>query len=82
MQPSNLQGEHWIMLANSRHLLYFANSLVRRKYTFLKEQYEQVMPESLQSHPSVCGFYTIYAGFHLFKFQQEEKIGVHDVNIL
>ena len=36
----------------------------------------------LQNHPSVCGFYTIYATFHLFKFQQEKKFGVHDVNIL
>ena len=36
----------------------------------------------LQDHPSVCGFYTIYAAFRLFKFQQEEITGVHDVNVL
>ena len=41
-----------------------------------------MMPALLQSHPSVCGFYTIYAAFHLFEFRQEEITGVHDVNIL
>ena len=81
-QPSNMQGEHWIMIANSRQKMYFADSLGRKKYRFLKQQYEQMMPEPLQSHPSVCGFYTIYAAFHLFKFRQEEITGVHDVNVL
>ena len=81
-QPSNMQGEHWIMIANSRQKLYFADSLGRKKYSFLKQQYEQMMPEPLQPHPSVCGLYTIYAAFHLFKFRQEEITGVHDVNVL
>ena len=81
-QPSNMQGEHWIMVANSRQKLYFADSLGRKKYSFLKQQYEQMMPELLQSHPSVCGFYTMYAAFHLFKFRQEEITEVHDVNVL
>ena len=81
-QPSNMQGEHWIMIANSRQKLYFADSLGRKKYSFLKQHYEQMMPEPLQSHPRVCGFYTIYVAFHLFKFRQEEITGVHDVNVL
>ena len=81
-QPSNMQGEQSIMIANSRQKLYFADSLGRKKYSFLKQQYEQMMPERLQSHPSVCGFYTIYAAFHLFKFRQEEITGVHDVIVL
>ena len=81
-QPSNMQGEHWIMIANSRQKLFFADSLGRKKDSFLNQQYEQMMPEPLQSHPSVCGFYTIYAAFHLFKFRQEETTGVHDVNVL
>ena len=79
-QPSNMQGEHWIMIANSRQKLYFADFRGRKKYRFLKQQYEQMMPEPLQSHPSVCGFYTIYAAFQLIKFRQEEFTGVHDVN--
>ena len=81
-QSSNIQGEHWIMIANFRQKLYFADSLGQKKYSFLKQHYEQMMPEPLQSHPSVCGFYTIYAAFHLFKFRQEEITGVHDVHVL
>ena len=81
-QPSNMQGEHWIMIAKYCQILYFAHSFGRNKYNFLKQHYEQMMSEPLQSHPSVCGFYTIYAAFHLFKFRQEEITGVHDVNVL
>ena len=81
-QPSKMQGEHWILIANSRQVLYGADSFGRKKYSFPKQQYEQMMPEPLQSHPSVCGSYTIDAAFHLFKFQQEEIIGVQDVNVL
>ena len=80
-QPSNMQGEHWIMIAKSREKLYFADSFGRKTYSFFKQQYEQMMPEPLQSHPSVCGFYTIYAAFHLFTFRQEKIRGVHDVNL-
>ena len=80
-QPSNMQGEHWIMIANSRQKLYFADSLGPEKYSCLEHHYEQMMPEPLQSHPSVCGFYTIYAAFHLFKIRQQIT-GVHDVNVL
>ena len=72
-QPSNMQGEHWIMIANFRHELYFANSLGCKGYRFLNNQhYKQMMPAPLQSHPSVCGFYTKYAAFHLFKFHQKK----------
>ena len=81
-QPSNMQGEHWIIIANFCQKWYFADSLGRKKYSFLEQQYKQMMPEPLQSHPSVCGFYTINVAFHLFKFRQEEITGVHDVNIL
>ena len=77
-----MQGEYWIMIANFRHELYLAVSLDRKKYSFLKQLYKQMMPGPLQSHPSVCDFYTTYAAFHLFKFQQEEITGVHDVNVL
>ena len=81
-QPSNMQGEHWIMIANFRHELYFADSLGRNGYSFLKQHYKQMMTAPLQSHPSICGLYTIIEAFHLFKFQQEETTGVHDVNSL
>ena len=81
-QPSNMQGEHLIMIAIFRYELYFADSIGRKKFSFLKQQYKQMMPAPTQSHPSVCCFYTIYAAFHLFKFPQEEITGVHDVNVL
>ena len=80
-QPSNMQGEHWMLIANFRHELYFADSL-GRAVPFVKQHYKQMIPATLQSHPSVCCFYTIYAAFHLFKFRQEEITGVHDVNVL
>ena len=70
------------MIANSRQKLYFADTFGCKIYSFLKQQYEQMTPEPLQSPPNVCGFYTKYAAFHLFKFQQEEITGVHDVNVL
>ena len=81
-QPSNMQGEHWIVIENSRQKLYFADSLSRQKYSFIKQQYGQMMPDPLQSHPSVCGLKTKNAAFHLFKFRQAEITGVHDVNLL
>ena len=52
-QPSNMQGEHWILIANSRQKLYFADSHGRQMYSFFKQPYEQMMPEPLQSHPRV-----------------------------
>ena len=33
-QPSNMQGEHWIMIANFRHELYFADSFGCKGYSF------------------------------------------------
>ena len=67
-QTSNTRGEHWIMIANIRQILYFANSLGHKRNSFLKQQNEPKMPEQLQSHPSVFGFHTTNAAFNLFKF--------------
>ena len=64
------------------HNLYFAESLGREKYRFLKQHYKQTIPGPLQSHLSVYSFYTIYAASHLFKFRQEEITRVHDVFVL
>ena len=79
-QPSNMQGDHWILIAGFCQELYCADSLTRP--SLLKQQHKQIMPKPLQPHPSVRSFYTIYAAFHLFKFRLEEVIGVHDVNVL
>ena len=64
------------MVAKFRHEVYFADFLGRKKYRLLKQHYKQLMPAQLQSHPSVCGFYTIYAALHLFRLCQEEITGV------
>ena len=79
-QPSNMLGEQRIMIANSRHKLYLAHSLGRS--SFLKQQCKEMMPEPLQSLPSVCSVYAIYADFHVFNIQHEEIPGVFDVNVL
>ena len=83
-QPCNTPGEHWMMIAKFLHELYFADSLGLsiNNYSFLKQNYSQMVRIGLQDHPSVCGFYTTYAAFHLFKFQKEELTGVLDVNVL
>ena len=72
------------MIEKFHHELYFVDSLglFINNYHFLKQNYSQMVRTSLQDHRSVCGIYTIYAAFHLFKFQQEEITGVHDVNVL
>ena len=79
-QTSNTPGEHWIMIAKFHHEMYFADSLGLsiNKYPFWKQNYSQMVRTRLQEHLSVCGFYTIYAAFQLFKFQQEDITGVHD----
>ena len=83
-QSSNMQKEHWIMIANFRYELCFADSLGCKRYSFLNnnQHYKQMMPATLQSHPGVWGFYTIYAAFHLLMFRLEEITGVHAVIVL
>ena len=68
-QPSNMQGDLWNMIANSRYKMYFVNSVGRP--SFFKQQSEQVMPEPLQCHSSICSLYVTYAAFYLLKFRQE-----------
>ena len=80
-QPSIMPGEHWMLIAKRSHNLYFADSFGREVHSFLKQQYKQMMPEPLQSPPSVCGFYTIYAAFHFVMYRQETIIGFHDFSV-
>ena len=72
------------MRAKIHHELHFADSLGLsiNNYRFVKQNYSQMVRTRLQDHSSVCGFYTTYAAFHLFKFQKDEMTGVHDVNVL
>ena len=75
-----MQGERWIMIVNSSDNLCFADFLGRP--SILKQQYKPMIPQPLQSHPSVWGFHEINSAFHLFKFRKEEITGVHDVIVL
>ena len=70
------------MNATYHQRLYFADSFSRENNSFLKQLYDQIRPEALQSRPSVCGFNTINATFHLFKFRREEFGGVQDNIVL
>ena len=79
-EPSYMSGEHWVMIAKFKQQLYFADSL-GGSCSFLKQDYRKMVSVKLQSS-CVCGFYAIYSAFHLFKFQQEQLTGVHDVNVL
>ena len=80
-EPSYMSGEHWVMIANFKQHLYFADSFGGSR-TFIKQDYQKMVPVKLQSHPRVCGFFAIFSYFHLFKFQQEQITGIHDVNVL
>ena len=72
------------MIAKCHQQLYLAYrvGLSISNYLFHKLNYSQLVRTRLQDHPSECGFYTIFAAFLLFKFEQEKITGVHDVNVL
>ena len=80
-EPSYMSGEHWVLIAKFKQQLYFADSL-GGSCNFLEQDNQKMVPVTLQSYRSVCGFYAINSAFHLFKFQQEQLTGVHDVNVL
>ena len=65
-QHSNMEGQQSIMIANSRHKLFIADSLGRA--SFFKQKYKQMMPQPPKSLVIVGGFCTIFSVFHLFKF--------------
>ena len=75
-QPSFMQSNHWMKIANSGQIMFFADSLGRKKDSLLKQQNEQMIPEPIQSHTRISGFYTStwYMQLYLFKFRQEEEI--------
>ena len=83
-QSSYTPGEHWKMIAKFHLELHFPNSLDLsiNNYPFPYQNYSKMVRTRLQDHPSVCGFYTIYAAFLSFKIPQEEVTGFQDVNVL
>ena len=72
-QRSNMRREHSIMIANSRHKLYFADSLGRP--SFHKQQYKQVMPQTLQ----LIQAFEVSTGYmQLFIFSRSDKMKLLD----
>ena len=56
-QPSNMQGEHWIMSSNFRHEFYFADSLGCKGYSFLNNQhYKQMIQHPYSPIPAFAAF--------------------------
>ena len=55
-QPSNMQGQLWIINTKFRHEMYFADSLGRKNYRFLKQHLKPMMPAKLQFQFSVWRF--------------------------
>ena len=83
-QPSNMQGEHWIMIANFRHELYFAHFLEGKGYSFLNnknQHYKQlpapstVSPECMRLLYNICSFSSLQGS-------TEKITGVHDVILI
>ena len=58
-QLNNMQGEHWRMIGNFRHKLYFEDPLGQELSSFLKQRYRQLMSEPLK-YPSVFAVSTRY----------------------
>ena len=82
--PSSEAGEHWIMIGRLNRNYYYADSLAQSitHYKFLNKKYQKMIHRPLQKMENLCGFYTIYAAFHLFKFLQTNLNNVHDVHVL
>ena len=80
-QPSGFAGEHWIMVARTMDKFYYADSL-GEKYKFLDKKYRPMISSKLQKIENLCGFYTIYAAYELFKFNITHINYFNDVLVL
>ena len=82
--PSSEAGEHWIMIARLNRTYYYADSLARpiTNYKFLNKNYQKMIQQPVKKTDNLCGFYTIFAAFQLFKFFQTKLNNVHDVHVL
>ena len=82
--PSSEAGEHWIMIGRLNRNYYYADSLARSitHYKILNKKYQKMIQRPLQKMENLCGFYTNYAAFHLYKFLQTNLNNVHDVHVL
>ena len=70
------------MIAKFYNEVNFADFLGQKRYRYLEHWYKLMMPAKMESHPSVCGFYTIHAAFTFVKFYQEEITGVQNFTVV
>ena len=72
------------MIARLNRTYYYADSLAcpNKKYKFLNKKYQKMIQHPVQKTDNLCGFYTIFAAFHLFKFFQTKLNNVHDIHFL
>ena len=81
--PSSEAKEHWIMIARLNRTYYYADSLARPiRKKFVNKKYQKMIQQPVQKTDNLCGFYTIFAAFQLFKFFQTKLNNVHDVHLL
>ena len=76
-QRSNMQSEHWIMVANSSQSVFCTLS---RSIQLLQAavQLDDARANTVTPH----WFRFLHDSYyHFFKFQQEQKTAVHDVNV-
>ena len=66
-QQQMMQVEHWTRAASSCHEFYFTHCLYCEKRSFFKQDYNEMMPEALQSPPVNCGFYPTFTGYQVAK---------------
>ena len=72
------------MIGRLNRNYYYADSLARsvKHYKLLDKKYQNMIHRPIQKMQNVCGLYTIYAAFRLFKCLQTNLNNVHDVHVL
>ena len=82
--PSSEVVEHWIMIGRLNRNYYYADYSTRSvtHYKFLNKKYQKMIHRPHQKMQNFCGFYTIYAAFHLFKFLRTNLNNVNDAHVL
>ena len=78
-----MPGEHWITVAELHHEPYLADSL--GSPSTIAFFYSRITAKYFGQNFKITSVYAVSTQFlqvRLFKFQQEEITGVHDVNVL
>ena len=71
-QPSKIQGENWILIANSCNNLFFADSLGGEKYNFSSSNTIREKGRT-NTVASDCGSSKMYAAYQFFRHEKYTK---------